>query len=283
MKSIEIIKLKHQLKMKTEINPPSSKSPVISFSIPKSFILASNIIFSTWSLDINSNIMRQNVASASTLLTSVESKPNEQIYGLKKGRLLPCKMQSNCISSSSINSLEKYGRPWSFSKSPDEIYIELVKAIKSDNYLTLLTDDNEKNTNNVDLKYYIHATAKSAVPPTGLDDIEFLINPLDKIITYRSNSRELLMAGFSSVPDGGSSLNRLESVRRKLGLKEMQQSTEVDDYVKTVSNMNIISQMKMMSEPNDINFIDNSVPTDTVDDKTSSSSSSSSSELITEK
>ena len=49
--------------------------------------------------------------------------------------------------------------------------------------------------------------------------------------------------------------------RRQLGLSEMEQSNEVDDYIKDMSNMNILSQMKIMSEPNDINFIDNSVPT----------------------
>lgn len=219
-----------------------------SFSIfSKAFVLASSLTFSNI---INPLVLNKFVANAADI--------TEQKYGLKKDRLLSCKSQSNCISSSSINSLEKYGRPWSFSKSPNDEYNELKSLIQKDAYLTLVESELPGVENN---KLYLHATAKSAVPPTSLDDIEFLINPLDKIITYRSSSRDVLMAGFSMVPDGNSNRNRLEAVRRQLGLSEMQQSNEVDQYVKDVTNMNLISQMKMMSEPNDINFIDNSVPT----------------------
>ena len=37
---------------------------------------------------------------------STSSKPVQPVFGLKKDRLLPCKSESNCISSSSIKSLE---------------------------------------------------------------------------------------------------------------------------------------------------------------------------------
>ena len=55
-----------------------------------------------------------------------------------------------------------------------------------------------------DDKLYMRAEAKSAVPPSGIDDIELFVNELDHIITYRSNSRDVVMAGASVVPDSGS-------------------------------------------------------------------------------
>ena len=116
--------------------------------------------------------------SSYPVISNAETSQQQQ-YGLKKGRLLVCKQKSNCISSSSITSLDgKYGIPWTYNKDTKDVYNELVNTIKS-NKLLKLVDTNDEN-------YYVHAEAKSAVPPTGIDDIEFLLNPIDKIITYRS-------------------------------------------------------------------------------------------------
>jgi uncharacterized protein (DUF1499 family) len=104
------------------------------------------------------------------------------VYGLKKGRLLECRAKSNCISTSSVKSVEKYSRPWEWKDlGVDEEYEEVLGAVRSMQYIKIVEADKER--------HYIHATAKSAFPPSSLDDVEFLLNPLDKIITYRSNSR----------------------------------------------------------------------------------------------
>jgi len=173
-------------------------------------------------------------------------------YGLKKGRLLPCKSESNCISSSSIKSYEKYGRPWSFAGEPEAQFEKLVRTIQSDPYLRLVDNDPAAR--------YVRAEAKSAVPPSGVDDVEFLINGVDRIITYRSNSRELVRAGTQVVGDAGSNRNRLEGIKRKLGVSEMEMDTETEAYLKETSSLGFLQQMKMMSEPSEINFVDNSVP-----------------------
>ena len=173
-------------------------------------------------------------------------------YGLKKGRLLPCKSESNCISSSSIKSYEKYGRPWSFAGEPDAQFEKLVRTIQSDPYLRLVENDPAAK--------YARAEAKSAVPPSGVDDVEFLINGADRIITYRSNSRELVRAGMQVVGDAGSNRNRLEGIKRKLGVSEMQMDTETEAYLKETSALGLLQQMRMASEPSEINFVDNSVP-----------------------
>lgn len=183
---------------------------------------------------------------------SINVSKTPQVFGLKKGRLLICKTTSNCISTSSITSLEKYSPPWAFNGDADDEFNKLVSIINSDKYIKLSEVDS--------VKYYIHAEAKSAVPPTSVDDIEFLINKIDNIITYRSNSRDLIMAGTQAVGDGGSNKNRLETIRRKLGVEEMRMSDEAEDYVKQTQNMGLLKQMQQASLPNEINFIDNSVP-----------------------
>lgn len=191
------------------------------------------------------------VSHPSLTLANVETV-QMQINGLKKGRLLPCKTISNCISTSSINSIEKYGRPWTFENDPKSEFNAIIEAIKSDSFLKIV------DTNDDIL--YIRAEAKSAVPPSGIDDIEFLVNGLDKIIAYRSNSRETLMAGTQLIGDGGSNRNRLESIKRKLGVSEMKVADDADDYFHSEETMQLFDKMMQMSQPNAINFVDNSVP-----------------------
>lgn len=173
-------------------------------------------------------------------------------YGIKDGRLLKCKQKSNCISTSAINSVDKYSPPWEFTKSPDEEYNDLTAAVKSTSYLNLVEQDKEK--------LYLRAEAKSAFPPTGIDDIEFLINPKDKLITYRSNSRTVVSAGSDIVGDAGSNRNRLLSLQKKLSVQPMGQDDEVDKFIKMNDKMNFIDKIRMASQPSEINFIDNSVP-----------------------
>lgn len=179
-----------------------------------------------------------------------------QQYGLKKGRLLSCQSMGNCISTSSVDSVEKYGRPWEFSNpsiSTEDQYKKIIEVVNNDPFLKLTETNPEK--------LYIHAEAKSAVPPTGTDDIEFLLNGPDRIITYRSNSRDVITVGFQQpLGDGGSNQNRLEAIRRKLGVSEMKLSDAAEDYIKEVNKRGLLQIMQEASEPNDINFLDNSVP-----------------------
>ena len=187
------------------------------------------------------------------IAVAVESKPLPVYYGLKKGRLLVCKPLSNCLSTSSITSIDKYSAPWTFSGDAREEFNKLLDVISSDKYLTVAEADIDK--------LYIHAEAKSAVPPTGVDDLEFLINSVDSIITYRSNSRDLVMTGTQALSDGGSNKNRMESIRRKLGVSEMRlMSTEAEDYIRSEERRGLLGQMQQASMPSEVNFLDNSTP-----------------------
>ena len=79
-------------------------------------------------------------------------------------------------------------------------------------------------------------------------------------MTYRSNSREIVYAGVEPIGDGGSNRNRIESIRRKLGWFEMGYQQDEQDYFKKMEKTNFFERIQMASEPSDVNFLDNSVP-----------------------
>jgi len=173
-----------------------------------------------------------------------------KLYGLKNGRLLPCKLKSNCISTSSVNSVVKYSRPWLYTKSVVDEFNEILDVMNKNPYLKVVTADESL--------HYIRAEAKSAFPPSGIDDIELLLNDNDKIITYRSNSRETVMAGTEIVGDAGANRNRLNDLKSKLQLVEMGAYEEADNYIKTQDSRNLFDRLLEASKPSEINFIDNS-------------------------
>ena len=176
-------------------------------------------------------------------------------YGLQKGRLLPCEARSNCVSTSSIKSLDKYGLPWEYDQESDFQFDALVKAVGKDPYMKIIEQDSSN--------FYLHAQAKSSFPPTGIDDVEFLLNTQDKLVTYRSNSRDALKAGGTVVGDGGANRNRLESVRQRLGLREMGAEADEEAYLLEAGQKrqrSLLEQLLAASQPSEINFVDNSVP-----------------------
>lgn len=198
-----------------------------------------------------------NIEESSAVTAATTTPP--QVYGLKKDRLLSCKPASNCISSSAFQSLEHYGKPWAFSDatSADDEFQIILDALKSTDFKLKIADQNNE-------RHYVRAEARSAIPITGTDDIEFLVNPIDKIITYRTNSREVAMAGPQVIGDGGSNKNRLDIIRRKLAVSEMGESEESIKFMAKENSMGFISKMRRDSTPNEINFIDNSVPASSV-------------------
>jgi uncharacterized protein (DUF1499 family) len=134
----------------------------------------------------------------------------------------------------------------------EEEYSEILNVLKSDPYLKVADQDSSQ--------FYIRAEAKSAVPPTGTDDIELLLNGKDKIITYRSNSREVVTAGSQVIGDAGSNRNRLDSIKKKVGVSDMGMTTDAEQYIRKKEQLSIFQQIAAASKPDDINFLDNSVP-----------------------
>ena len=178
-------------------------------------------------------------------------------YGLKKGRLKVCAPQSNCISTSSINSLDKYGPPFTIPEGtdPERAWTKLKNTIENDSVLkTKVVDDS---------LHYIRAEAPSVFPPTSIDDVEFLMPvPSDMKIFYRSNSRDLIKAGQQfQVSDSGTHKKRLDRVQSGAGLGTMEEVTnDAAKYLEDFNNMNFFEKQQFLSKPADINFLDNKVP-----------------------
>ena len=180
-------------------------------------------------------------------------------YGLSKGRLLPCEKKSVCVSTSSINSVEQYARPWTFEGDADEAWAQLKEVLMREGSLLKVGEVNDE-------KKYIRMEGKSAVPPTSTDDVEFLMaNPKERLITLRTNSRDVLMAGPQIVGDGGAQKNRLDSIKRRLGAGWGEMGIEDDEemaYLEKMSQTNEISRNFGFGRnaASEINFLDNSVP-----------------------
>jgi hypothetical protein len=110
--------------------------------------------------------------------------------------------------------------------------------------------------------HYLRAEGKSVVPPTGIDDIElFMPFPSDRKVFYRSNSREIIMAGPQIISDGDFQKKRLDSIRSRAKLNVMGESIDEDTkYLKDFEDLNFFSKMQILSQPADVNFLDNKVP-----------------------
>lgn len=182
--------------------------------------------------------------------TPVPAAPAD--FGVVNGRLRACPQQGNCISTAAVSSLEKYGRPWVVGGGSEEAWEALQRELAANKLLTVVEKDDQTK--------YIRATAKSAVPPSGVDDIEFLLLPAEGLLTYRSNSREVVRLGGGVVGDGGSHLNRLRSIRSHLGLREMGSEPDED-----AGGGSFLDKLRSgfgytANGASEINFLDNSVP-----------------------
>ena len=214
-------------------------------------ILAAGLIGITMSQGLHTSV----AAAAENASPQQQQQQLEgNFFGLKKGRVQACKPRSNCISSSSIQSITQYGRPWVFEGSASDEFDKIISAAKSTEFVKIADESRDQ--------LYIHLTAKSALPPTGIDDLEFLINPADKLITYRSNSREVVFAGTQQVGDAGSHKNRLAGLQRKLGVKDMGDYADElfdnsRDFGYALPSANFFNYQKMANQPDEINFEDN--------------------------
>lgn len=107
---------------------------------------------------------------------------------------------TNCVSTASVKQVDCYAPPWTFQVSVDEAMARLKGVIASDSSLTLVEE--------VSPTYLKISTNRPPLDVT--DEIEFLINPNDKVVTFKS-----LEVGEPSVNDFGANRKRLEGLRKK--------------------------------------------------------------------
>jgi uncharacterized protein (DUF1499 family) len=139
------------------------------------------------------------------------------------GRLARCAANSNCISTSSVASPQHFSPPWSFKsageKDGDAISERDVRvawnllndAVGSTEGLTIVDRDEEA--------LYLRAEGASSVPPTSLDDVEFMLRRTDGTVTYHSESRDTIFVYPLQRPVGCNDCHkkRLEGLRSRLG------------------------------------------------------------------
>jgi len=133
-------------------------------------------------------------------------------------RLFACQTQNNCVSVSASKNPTQFGAPWDFTpvtNDPEKAWASLKKAVAADSSLTLDEVD--------DVKHYLRATGTSKVPKDGVDDVEFLLVPSEKICTYRSAARKnvFVYPYQVAISDGGFQKERMAGIRERLGWVEL--------------------------------------------------------------
>eukprot|EP00667_Euglena_gracilis_P016638 EG_transcript_17434 len=136
-------------------------------------------------------------------------------FGLTpQGGLLPCQSTENCVSSSSVRSPTQFKPPWDYAiQTTDaaEAFATLQAAVLEEPGAVIVEADAQR--------YYLHATAPSRVPPSSLDDLEFLLYPKDQLVVHRVATRKSVFVYplQSIVSDGGAADARLNRIRDRLG------------------------------------------------------------------
>ena len=111
---------------------------------------------------------------------------------VKAGRLAPCPISPNCVSSQAVDGLHQIA-PLIFSNDPDAAFARLRLVISGRNDATIVEDS----------PGYLRVELRTLL---FVDDGEFLLDRTNKVIHVRSASR----LGFS---DLGKNRSRLEEIR----------------------------------------------------------------------
>lgn len=161
-----------------------------------------------------------------------ESNPSYTIRHCKNigvqpdGRLAKCSANSNCLSTSSVSSPQHFAVPWSFKSTvgPDDNISDrdvrvswnlLVDRVSDTPGLTIAERD--------DSALYLRAEAPSSVPPTSIDDVEFVLRRDDGLVTFKSETRDTVFVYPVQRPLGCNDCHkkRLDDLRARLGWDEL--------------------------------------------------------------
>ena len=130
--------------------------------------------------------------------------------------LAKCPAASNCISSTSVGNPSKYGAPWSFAEvtdDPQAAWRSLQEALQQQPHVQIVESDD----------VYVHAVLPSRFPSRGTDDLEFLMRPEERLVLYRSASRDTqyIYPFAQPLSDFGHHQRRLEEIRGRLGWRPL--------------------------------------------------------------
>lgn len=129
---------------------------------------------------------------------------------------------NNCVSTASVKQVDLFMSPWTWPEgiSAEEVLGRLKGVIASDATLTLVDQQQQfgsSSSSSSDKKSSLATTFYSckvrAVRNFCTDEIEFVINPVDRVVTFRSQQIE----GPDSVSDFGANRKRLDEIRKRMG------------------------------------------------------------------
>jgi len=148
-------------------------------------------------------------ADASVIETdTLESLPPTTIAEKPKYSIAKCSTASKapvCISTSNVRQLDLYSPPWTFASNADEALARLKGAVEGEPLNSIISS--EDNTS----RHLLVDSKRSKLGATAYR-MEFIINELDEVITFRSSAPSDITG-----PDFGLQRKRLSEIRERAG------------------------------------------------------------------
>jgi uncharacterized protein (DUF1499 family) len=110
--------------------------------------------------------------------------------------------KSPCVSTANVRQLDLYLPPWTFDKSADEVMSRLKGAIVADLACRIVKQEGN---------LYLRVEAKRNDLFSSVDELEFVINERDQVVTFRSTA-------VNEGTDFGANRKRLEEIRKRAGI-----------------------------------------------------------------
>jgi uncharacterized protein (DUF1499 family) len=155
-------------------------------------------------------------SSSSSSLGHAQQQQQQQ---QQQGRLQSISASENGVSTSAIRNPAAYMAPWSYLTATSDAlqaWSSLQSAVAAipGCHIVTITDT------------YLHATVPTSSPSLGggLDDLEFVLRPAERLVLFRSASQTTIYIYPLTQPvsDRGSNRRRLETLRDTLGWQEIQ-------------------------------------------------------------
>jgi uncharacterized protein (DUF1499 family) len=127
--------------------------------------------------------------------------------------------KSPCVSTANVKQLDLYLPPWTFEGPVNEVMSRLKGAIVTDTTCQIVKQDGNR---------YLKAEAKRSDLFGTIDELEFIINEKDQVVTFRS------MANDENNDFAGINKKRLEAIRKRAGIFGV-----MGEYLNTADSVSI--------------------------------------------
>ena len=134
-----------------------------------------------------------------TAPSTVSSRPGS--YSITK---CPTNSKIPCVSTANVRNLDLYLPPWTYTTTSEEAMARLKGAIVSDSSCEIIQQDGYD-------RLLVQAKRGGADVFGTTDELEFVVNDADKVVTFRS-------AAPNDSPDFGINKRRLDDIRKRAGI-----------------------------------------------------------------